>query len=129
MGRSKSHGRVRPGTLSAKIWADDPEWWHKAHMPQEIGFATKPAIARAMIKRVLAAHHAVLLGYCRQCLWGRGHQNGPAPCRQWIVNAKHIFSPWSYSMSHSICLVSGSREEVPTFIRGEEITDIGKGVR
>jgi SRSO17 transposase len=44
-----------------KNWTDDPARMAKAHVPQEIidsasgGFATKPALARAMIERAIAA--------------------------------------------------------------------------
>ncbi|WP_440099880.1 IS701 family transposase [Streptosporangium sp. H16] len=38
-----------------KSWATDPERRTRAAIPQEVAFATKPAIARAMLERTLAA--------------------------------------------------------------------------
>jgi SRSO17 transposase len=37
-----------------KEWTDDPARLKAAHVPQDIGFATKPQIARAMIARAVA---------------------------------------------------------------------------
>lgn len=49
------HAFIDRALYLPKTWAEDPERRAKAHVPQEIGFATKPAIARAMIERALAA--------------------------------------------------------------------------
>jgi len=38
-----------------KAWTDDPERMAAAHVPDDVGFATKPQIARAMITRAIAA--------------------------------------------------------------------------
>ncbi len=38
-----------------KDWTDAPARMKAAHVPAEVGFATKPQIARAMIKRAIAA--------------------------------------------------------------------------
>lgn len=38
-----------------KAWTDDPERMAAAHVPDAVGFATKPQIARAMIARAIAA--------------------------------------------------------------------------
>jgi SRSO17 transposase len=38
-----------------RFWANDPARMKAAHVPEGTGFATKPALARAMIERALAA--------------------------------------------------------------------------
>jgi SRSO17 transposase len=38
-----------------KAWTEDPGRMVRAHVPEKTGFATKPAIARAMIERAIAA--------------------------------------------------------------------------
>ena len=60
--RHEARARLhRPRALSPKSWTDDKARMAKAHVPQEMiesaqgGFATKPALALAMIKRAIAA--------------------------------------------------------------------------
>lgn len=80
-----------------KAWADDPERRRKTHVPQELGFATKPAIARAMIERALAAgvpfswvaaDSVYGVGDIEMALRraGKGYVLG--------VSAKHAFNSW-----------------------------------
>jgi SRSO17 transposase len=49
------HGFVDRALYLPKQWTDDPERLAGAQVPDEVGFATKPQIARAMIARALAA--------------------------------------------------------------------------
>ena len=45
----------RPGVVPAPLWTDDPQRMQAAGVPDQVGFATKPALATAMICRALDA--------------------------------------------------------------------------
>jgi SRSO17 transposase len=52
------HGRARgdrPRPVPAQGWIDDPARCQAAGIPDQVGFATKPALATAMICRALDA--------------------------------------------------------------------------
>jgi len=57
----RGHAFIDRELYLPKSWTDDPARMAKAHVPQEIiesasgGFATKPALARTMIERAIAA--------------------------------------------------------------------------
>jgi SRSO17 transposase len=51
----KGHAFIDRSLYLPKAWADDPARRTAAHVPQEIAFATKPHLARAMIERAIAA--------------------------------------------------------------------------
>src|SRR5208283_937919 len=49
------HAFIDRALYLPKEWTDDSERLKAAHVPDEVGFATKPQIARAMIARALVA--------------------------------------------------------------------------
>jgi SRSO17 transposase len=49
------HSFIDRALYLPKAWTDDPARIAAAHVPDKIGFATKPALARAMIERAIAA--------------------------------------------------------------------------
>jgi len=49
------HAFIDRALYLPKDWTDAPARMKAAHVPAEVGFATKPQIARAMIKRAIAA--------------------------------------------------------------------------
>ena len=49
------HAFIDRALYLPKVWTDDPARMAKAHVPDGVGFATKPAIALAMIERALGA--------------------------------------------------------------------------
>ena len=51
----KGHAFIDRALYLPKTWADDPARRAAAHVPQEIAFATKPHLARAMAERAIAA--------------------------------------------------------------------------
>jgi SRSO17 transposase len=52
---SKGHAFIDRALYLPKAWTDDPTRRAVAHVPQDVTFATKPQIARAMIERAIAA--------------------------------------------------------------------------
>src|SRR4029079_8667448 len=51
----KGHAFIDRALYLPKAWAEDPARRAAAHVPQEITFATKPHLARAMVERAIAA--------------------------------------------------------------------------
>src|SRR5918995_2268497 len=51
----KGHAFIDRALYLPKAWADDPMRRAAAHVPEEVAFATKPRLARAMIERAVAA--------------------------------------------------------------------------
>lgn len=49
------HAFVDRALYLPKEWTDDPERLKAVHVPEDVGFATKPQIARRMIARAIAA--------------------------------------------------------------------------
>ena len=49
------HGFIDRALYLPQAWTDDPDRMKAAHVPDKVGFATKPRIARRMIARALAA--------------------------------------------------------------------------
>src|SRR5947208_10607700 len=49
------HGFIDRALYMPKAWAEDPARRARAHVPQQIAFATKPHLARVMVERAIAA--------------------------------------------------------------------------
>ena len=104
------HAFIDRALYLPKVGADDPERRRKTHVPQETGFATKPAIARAMIERALAAgvpfswvaaDSVYGVGDIEMALRraGKGYVLG--------VSAKHAFNSWGKSYA-----VAGTAKDI-----------------
>lgn len=92
------HAFIDRALYLPKAWTDDPARLAKAHVPQKTGFASKPALARAMIERALAAgvpfswvaaDSVYGVGDIEMALRraGKGYVLG--------VNANHAFRSWA----------------------------------
>ena len=51
----RGHAFIDRALYLPKAWAEDPARRAAAHVPQQIAFATKPQLARAMVERAIAA--------------------------------------------------------------------------
>jgi len=49
------HAFVDRALYLPKAWTDDPARLAAAHVPADIGFATKPQLARRMVERAMAS--------------------------------------------------------------------------
>ncbi|MCP5092501.1 MAG: IS701 family transposase [Gammaproteobacteria bacterium] len=92
------HAFIDRALYLPKAWTDDPARMAAVHVPQETRFATKPAIALAMIERALAADMPFSwvaadsvygVGAIETALRraGKGYVLG--------VNANHLFHSWA----------------------------------
>jgi SRSO17 transposase len=52
---NKGHAFIDRALYLPRAWAEDPARRAAAHVPPEIGFATKSRLARAMVERAIAA--------------------------------------------------------------------------
>ena len=71
--------------------------WRRRMCPQGTAFATKPALAVAMINRAIAADVPFCLGGGGCGLWCRRHRAGATSCRQGLCagrKADHHFGSW-----------------------------------
>jgi len=50
------HALIDRALYLPKVWTDDPPRMKTAHVPDDVGFATKPALALAMIQRAIDAN-------------------------------------------------------------------------
>jgi SRSO17 transposase len=91
------HAFIDRALYLPKAWTDDPTRLAAAHVPPEVGFATKPRLARQMIERAIAAgvpfawvagDSVYGVGEIEMALRraGRGYVLG--------VNATHDFNSW-----------------------------------
>jgi SRSO17 transposase len=76
------HAFIDRALYLPKSWADDPVRLKAASVPRDVGFATKPRLAAAMIERAIAAGVPFRWGGRRYGLWRRRHRARPAPRRQ-----------------------------------------------
>src|SRR5918994_3089378 len=51
----RGHAFIDRALYLPKAWGDDPARRAAAHVPQQVAFATKPHLARAMVERAIAA--------------------------------------------------------------------------
>ena len=104
------HAFIDTALYLPKTWADDPERMAKARIPEETCFATKPAIARAMIERAIAANVPFAwvagdsvygVGSIETALRraGKGYVLG--------VNANHCFRSWGKPQA-----IAGTAKEI-----------------
>lgn len=94
----QGHALIDRALYLPKAWTDDPARMAKAHVPENVGFASKPAIALSMIERALAtdvpfsfvaADSVYGVGDIEMALRraGKGYVLG--------VNANHPFRSWA----------------------------------
>ncbi len=104
------HAFIDRALYLPKAWTDDPARMAAVHVPQETRFATKPAIALAMIERALAADMPFSwvaadsvygVGAIETALRraGKGYVLG--------VNANHLFHSWAKPQA-----IAGTAKEI-----------------
>ena len=104
------HAFIDRALYLPKTWTDDPERMAKARIPEETRFATKPAIARTMIERAIAANIPFAwvaadsvygVGAIETALRqaGKGYVLG--------VSASHCFRSWGKSQA-----IAGTAKEI-----------------
>lgn len=106
----KGHAFIDRALYLPKAWTDAPDRLRAAHVPDPVGFATKPALAVAMIERAIAANVPFAwvaadsvygVGSLEKSLRqaGKGYVLG--------VNANHWFGSWQTSP-----LIAGEAKDI-----------------
>ena len=109
---TKGHAFIDRALYLPKAWASDPGRLKAAHAPDDVVFATKPALAVAMIRRTIAAgvpfswvaaDSVYGVGDVEMALRraGKGYVLG--------IHANHWFSSWSADLS-----VAGEAQDIAT---------------
>ena len=107
---SKGHAFIDRRLYLPKDWTGNPDRLAKAYVPEDVRFATRPAIAAAMVRRAIdagvhftwvAADSVYGVGELEMALRraGKGYVLG--------VTGSHHFTSWSLTLS-----VSGTAEEI-----------------
>lgn len=104
------HAFIDRALYLPKAWTDDKNRMTAAHVPDDIGFATKPALALAMIERAIAAN--VPFSYvAADSVYGVGdiEMALKRAAKGYVlgVNANHRFNSWDKPMS-----VAGTAKDI-----------------
>ena len=87
------HGFIDRALYLPQAWTSDPARMAGAHVPPDTVFATKPALALAMIDRARRRRRAVCLGHGRHRVrYGRG-RDGAAARRQGLCARRQRHQP------------------------------------
>ncbi|HYG85223.1 MAG TPA: IS701 family transposase [Azospirillum sp.] len=122
---SKGHAFIDRRLYLPKDWTGNPDRLAKAHVPEGVRFATKPAIAVAMVRRAIdaevpfawvAADSVYGVGELEMALRraGKGYVLG--------VTGSHHFTSWSPALS-----VSGTAEEIAKALPTEDWIRLSAG--
>jgi SRSO17 transposase len=91
------HAFIDRALYLPKAWTDDPARMAAAHVPPGIGFAVKPAMARAMIERAIAAR-APFAWVAADSVYGVGGIEAALrkAGKGYVlgVNSNHVFASW-----------------------------------
>ncbi len=122
---SKGHALIDRQLYLPKDWTGNRDRRAKAHVPDDISFATKPAIAAAMVQRAIAAAVPFAWGAADTVYGvgevemalrraGKGYVLG--------VTGSHPFTSWSTARS-----VSGSAEDIAKALRAGDWARLSAG--
>nr|WP_247896980.1 IS701 family transposase [Azospirillum argentinense] len=122
---SKGHALIDRRLYLPKDWTGNPERLAKAHVPEDVRFTTKPAIAAAMVRRAIdaevpfawvAADSVYGVGELEMALRraGKGYVLG--------VTGSHHFNSWSPTLS-----VAGTAAEIAKALPEESWARLSAG--
>nr|WP_087575847.1 IS701 family transposase [Sphingomonas sp. CDS-1] len=104
------HAFIDRALYLPKSWTGDPAKLGATHVPEAVGFATKPALAVEMIRRALAAD-VPFSWVAADAVYGVGDVEGALrrACKGYVLGVKsdHYFGSWAGKP-----LVAGKAEEI-----------------
>jgi SRSO17 transposase len=107
---ARGHAFIDRALYLPKSWVGDPEKLAATHVPETVGFATKPALAVEMIRRALAAD-VPFSWVAADAVYGVGDVEGALrrACKGYVLGVKsdHHFGSWAGKP-----MVAGKAEEI-----------------